>query len=295
MHKLGRIAALAVTGMFLAAGFLVSGAQAELAKPWQLGMSEPASTSMAEIAWLHDFLLIIITLITLFVLALLIIVMIRFNEKANPVPSKTTHNVLLEIAWTIIPVLILVVIAVPSLKLVYFLDRTEDPEVTIKTIGNQWYWTYEYVDENAGFGFDSVLVPDEQLKPGQPRLLTVDNPVVLPVNTNIRVLMTSNDVIHAWALPQLIYKVDNVPGRINESWMKITREGTFYGQCSELCGVNHGYMPIVVQAVSKTAYQQWLGQAKKTFAALDENRATAKTAVDEIDRKAGSVTLAAGN
>ncbi len=295
MHILGRIAALAVTGMFLAAGFLVSGAQAELAKPWQLGMSEPASTSMAEIAWMHNFLLIIITLITLFVLALLIIVMVRFNEKANPVPTKTTHNVLLEIAWTVIPVLILVVIAVPSLKLVYFLDRTDNPEVTIKAIGNQWYWSYEYPDENAGFGFDSVLVPEDQLKPGQIRLLTVDNPVVLPVDTNIRVLMTSNDVIHAWALPQLIYKVDTVPGRINESWMKITREGTFYGQCSELCGVNHGFMPIVVQAVSKAAYQQWLGQAKKTFAALDDGRSAVKTAVDDAAVKPSPVALAAGN
>ncbi len=290
MHRLGRIAALAVLGMFLACG-----AQAELAKPWQLGMSEPASTSMEHIVWLHDFLLIIITVITLFVLALLIIVMVRFNEKANPVPSKTTHNTLIEVAWTTIPVLILIVIAVPSLKLVYFLDRTDEPEVTVKTIGNQWYWSYEYPDANAGFTFDSVMVPKDQLKPGQIRLLSVDNPVVLPIDTNIRVLMTSNDVIHAWALPQLIYKVDNVPGRINESWMRITREGTFYGQCSELCGVNHSYMPIVVQAVSKAAYQQWLTQAKKSFAAIDEGRSAVKTAADDAAAKPAAVALAAGN
>jgi len=290
MHRLGRIAAMAATGMLLAGGV-----RAELAKPWQLGMSPPASTSMADIVWMHDFLLIIITVITLFVLALLIIVMVRFNEKANPVPTKTTHNTLLEIAWTGIPVLILVVIAVPSLKLVYFLDRTEEPEVTLKVTGHQWYWNYEYPDENAGFSFDSVLIPEENLKADQIRLLSVDNPVVLPIETNIRVLTTAADVIHSWALPQLIYKVDSVPGRTNESWMRITREGTFYGQCSELCGVNHGYMPIVVQAVSKQAYQQWLTRAKTTFAAIDDKRPAAQAATDDVTPKTSPVALAAGN
>ena len=251
------------------AGILASFASAAIAapKPWQVGSQEPASASMREILEFHDFVLVIITVITVFVLGLLVYVMVKFNEKANPVPTKTTHHAGLEVVWTVLPILILIIIGIPSLKLLYFTDRTADPEMTLKVIGNQWYWSYEYPAEELAF--DSVMIPDEEIKEGQLRLLEVDNPVVLPVDTNVQILMTSNDVLHAWALPQLMSKVDTVPGRINESWIRIDREGTYYGQCSELCGVNHGYMPIVVKAVSKEAYQQWLKKAKKEFAHND--------------------------
>ena len=192
-------------------------------------------------------------------------VAVKFNEKANPTPSKTTHNSLLEVLWTVIPIIILVIVAVPSFKLLYVQDRHPNPDMTIKVIGHQWYWSYQYPDHGE-FEFDSVLVPDEELKEGQPRLLTVDNEVVLPVNTNIRILHTSDDVIHSWAVPALIQKLDSIPGRTNENWVRINQEGTYYGQCSELCGVNHGFMPIAVKAVSKAAFAAWVVAAKAEFA-----------------------------
>ncbi|MHC8510397.1 MAG: cytochrome c oxidase subunit II [Rhodospirillales bacterium] len=233
-----------------------------IAKNWQMGFQEPASPVMERIASFHDLLLILITLITLFVLGLLIYVAVRFNEKANPTPSTTSHNTVIEIIWTAVPIIILIIIAVPSFKLLYYMDRHDNPDMTIKVTGNQWYWTYEY----EGLEYDSLPVADEDLQPGQVRMLSVDNPLVLPVETNIRVLQTSNDVIHNWAVPAFGLKLDSYPGRINENWVRITKEGIYYGQCSELCGVNHSFMPIEIHAVSKAAYQQWLQGPAQEFA-----------------------------
>jgi len=238
--------------------------------PWQMGLSDAASPIMERIKWFHDdFLLIIITVITLFVTALLIYCMIRFNARSNPVPSKTSHNALVEVAWTVIPILILVAIAIPSFKLLYF-DRTIPPvDMTIKATGNQWYWSYEYQDEaNKGIEFDSVMLEDDELKPGQPRLLAVDNNIVVPVNKVVRVVVTASDVIHDFAMPAFGLKMDAVPGRLNETWFKATKKGMFYGQCSELCGVRHAFMPIAIKVVSEEEFKQWVVKAKKEFAGI---------------------------
>lgn len=265
-------AALAVPGMALAA--LISGAAVAAEQPpgqpapWLLGLQPAASPVAVDMHNFHDLLMWIITLITLFVLALLIYVVWRFRASANPVPSKTSHNTLIEVLWTVVPILILIVIAVPSFKLLYFSDKTANAELTIKAIGKQWYWTYEYPD-NGNFTFDASIVADADLKPGQLRLLETDNPVVVPVNTNVRVLVTAADVLHAWAMPAFSVKKDGVPGRINETWFRAEREGTYYGQCSELCGTNHGFMPIKVQVVSKEAYAKWAEEAKQKFASVD--------------------------
>ena len=254
----------------------MSGAHADIARPWQLGFQEPQSPVMKDVVWFHDVLLVIITLITLFVLGLLLYIAVKFNEKSNPVPSKTTHNSTLEVLWTAIPILILVGIALPSFKLLYFQDRTTKYEMTLKVTGHQWYWSYEYPD-HGNIKFNSNMVQTADLKKGQPRLLTVDNPVYLPINTNIRLLLTASDVIHSWALPALIQKTDNVPGRINESWVHINKPGTYYGQCSELCGVNHGFMPVMVKAVTKEEFAAWVAKAKKKFAS-DDDQTTQKLA-----------------
>lgn len=266
LKRLNVLAPLVGLGLVMAGG----GALAQgIARPWQVSTQEPMSPVMEMVDGFHDFLVVLSTVIVLFVLALLLYVAVRFNEKANPVPSKTTHNSLLEVLWTVIPVIILVVIAVPSFKLLYYQDRIENADMTLKVIGHQWYWSYQYPD-NGNFEFDSVMVPEDELEAGQPRLLAVDNKVVLPVDTNIRLLYTSEDVIHAWAIPALIQKIDAVPGRTNENWMRINKEGTYYGQCSELCGVNHGFMPIVVEAVSKEAFAEWVTKAKEEFASTDD-------------------------
>ncbi len=228
--------------------------------PWALGFQESASPMKEQMAAFHNGLLLPITTgIVILVMALLLWVMIRYNAKANPVPSKTTHNTLLEVVWTLIPVLILVVIAIPSLKMLYYVDRTQEAEMTLKVTGFQWYWGYEYPD-NGGVEFTSNLVPENELKEGQVRLLSTDNPVVLPVDTNIRILTTGNDVIHAWAIPALGIKIDAVPGRVNETWVRIDKEGTFYGQCSEICGTGHGFMPVEVKGVSKAEFAAWVAQ-----------------------------------
>lgn len=253
---------------FAAAVFLPALAAAAVPQPWTFGFQEAATPVMRDIEDLHHLLLIIITVITLFVLALLIYVIFRFSAKRNPTPSRTAHNTLIEVLWTVLPVMILVVIAVPSFKLLYFMDRTSTPEMTLKVVGHQWYWSYQYQD-NGDFMFDSLMVPEDQLKPGQNRLLEVDNQVVVPIDTNIRVLVTSEDVLHAWAVPAFGVKIDTVPGHLNETWMRIERPGTYYGQCSELCGVNHGFMPIAVRAVSKEEFRVWAEEARKKFAAAD--------------------------
>ncbi len=236
--------------------------------PWQMGFQPAASPVMTEINDFHNLLLVIITLIAVFVLGLMLYVMVRFSAKRNPVPTRTTHNTVLEVIWTVVPITMLMLIAIPSFKLLYFMDRTANPEMTLKVIGHQWYWSYEYPDY-GNFTFDALMIPDEELKPGAKRLLETDNRVVLPVGTNIRILMTSTDVIHAWAVPAFGVKTDTIPGRLTETWVRIEREGVYYGQCSELCGIKHGFMPIAVEAVSKPAFRQWLNEAKKKFAGLD--------------------------
>jgi cytochrome c oxidase subunit 2 len=219
-------------------------------KNWQLGFQEAASQSMRDIVNFHDKLLLpIIVAISVFVLFLMAYACIRFRASRNPNPSTRTHNVAVEVLWTLIPCLILIVIAVPSFKTLYSQDRIPKADVTIKAIGYQWYWGYEYPDENIIF--DSYMLEDKDLKAGQPRLLAVDNVVVVPVNKVVKVLITANDVLHAWALPAFGVKRDAVPGRINETWFKAEKEGTFYGQCSELCGIKHAFMPIEVKVVSE--------------------------------------------
>lgn len=243
-------------------------AMADQPHPWQLGFQEPATPVMERIDALHDGLLIIITAITIFVLVLLLIVIFRFSEKRNPKPSKNTHNTLVEVVWTVVPVLILLGITIPSFRLLYFADRTAEAEMTIKAIGRQWNWGYEYPD-HGNFTFEAFRVEDADLQEGQPRLLATDNPVVLPIQTNIRVLTTASDVLHSWAVPSFGVKTDSVPGRTNETWVRIEREGTYYGQCSELCGIGHAYMPIEVRAVSKEAFAAWVQEAQQKFARVD--------------------------
>ncbi len=233
--------------------------------PWELGLQKSASPIMDNIIWFHDFLLYIITAIVLFVLALLIIVMVKFNAKANPTPSRTTHNTLLEVAWTVVPVMILVAIAVPSFRLLFMQLDTPKADLTIKAIGKQWYWSYAYPDHGK-FEFDSLLATDKQ-----PRLLAVDNEIVVPVNKVVRVQVTAADVIHAFAVPSFGIKIDAVPGRLNETWFKATKEGWYYGQCSELCGKDHAFMPIAVRVVGEQEFATWIEQAKKKFATAPAN------------------------
>jgi len=315
-------------------------------KEWQLGFQNPASDGMRDIVNFHDNLLLpIIIAISVFVLFLMIYACVRFRASRNPNPSKTTHNVAVEVLWTLIPCLILIVMAVPSFKILYKQDTIPKAEVTIKAIGYQWYWGYEYPDENIifesymikeedlkenqprllavdnevvvpvnkvvkvlitandvlhawalpSFGvkrdavevtikaigyqwywgyeypdeniiFESYMIKEEDLKENQPRLLAVDNEVVVPVNKVVKVLITANDVLHAWALPSFGVKRDAVPGRINETWFKAEKVGTYYGQCSELCGIQHAFMPITVRVVTDEEYEVWLTEAKMKFA-----------------------------
>lgn len=244
--------------------------------PWQIDFQESASPVMERLYGFHTELLIIITIITLFVMGLLAYIIIRFNEKANPKPSKTSHNTFLEVVWTVIPVIILIAICIPSLRHLYYMNEIEDADMTLKVVGYQWYWGYEYPD-HGNFYFDSYMIKDEDLKPGQLRLLEVDNRVVLPTDTNIRIQITAADVLHAWAVPALGIKTDAVPGKLNETWVRITKPGIYYGQCSELCGVYHGFMPIAVEAVPKWKFDAWVKKAQKEFAAdsIEDNNTLA--------------------
>lgn len=248
--------------------------------PWQLNL-QGAVTPVAEfIHWFHDWLNIIITIVTLFVLALMIYVVFRFNEKANPVPSKTTHNALLEVCWTVIPVLILVVIAIPSFRLLKLQLEVPQADMTLKVTGNQWRWTYEYPKENGGFTFDSLMLNEEdrakaiasnKIKAAEaPRLLAVDNEAVVPVGKTVRVQVTASDVIHKFTVPSFGIKIDAIPGRLNETWFKAEREGIYYGQCSFICGQDHAYMPIAVRVVSQERYAAWLAEAKQKFANAED-------------------------
>ena len=234
-------------------------------KQWQLGFQDSASQSMTEIVSFHNNILLpIIIAISVFVLFLMIYTCIRFRASKNPNPSKTTHNVAVEVLWTLIPCLILIVMAVPSFQILYKQDTIPKVDLTIKAVGYQWYWGYEYPDENIIF--ESYMIKEEDLKENQPRLLTVDNELVVPVNKVVKVLITANDVLHAWALPSFGVKRDAVPGRINETWFKAEKVGTYYGQCSELCGIQHAFMPITVRVVTDEEYAEWLSEAKMKFA-----------------------------
>jgi cytochrome c oxidase subunit 2 len=257
----------------LAALIVPAAAMADQPKPWQTGLQDAATPLMESIASFHNLLLVIITVISLFVLALLVVVVLKYNAKANPNPSRTTHNTMIEVLWTVIPVLILVVMAIPSFKLLYQSDVVPKTDMTIKAIGSQWYWTYEYPDHGK-FSFDSNMLAADKLKPGQPRLLEVDNRIVIPVDTVVRLQVTANDVLHSWTIPAFGRKLDAVPGRLNETYIgPVKKEGVYYGQCSELCGANHGFMPIAVEVVSKAKFDAWVAEAKKKFASDDAPRA----------------------
>jgi cytochrome c oxidase subunit II len=255
---------------------LIPAAHAEEPEPWQLGMQASASPVRDQIDFLHDKILLpIITIASLFVLSLLLYVVFRFNAKANPVPSKVSHNTTLEILWTVVPILVLSVIAIFSLKLEYFMDKAEHADMTLTVTGHQWFWSYAYQlsdngKESNSIAFDANMIPDEDAKKqGKKRLLDTDNPVVLPVDTTIRILVNGTDVIHSWFVPAFGVQEYAMPGRTNESWVRIEHEGTYYGQCNQICGLNHPFMPIAVQAVSKEAFAKWVEDAKKKFAAGD--------------------------
>jgi cytochrome c oxidase subunit 2 len=247
----------------------VNTASAAEPAPWQMGLQPAAGTIAEKATDLHNLLLVIITAISLFVLALLIYTCIRFRASRNPNPSRTTHNTIIEVLWTVIPVVILVVIAVPSFKLLYYMDRTDDTDMVIKVTGAQWYWSYEYPDEEIAF--DSYMIATEDLQPGQKRLLDVDNPLVVPEGTRIKLLIQANDVMHSFFIPSLAVQIYTVAGRTNEAWIDVPEgEQTYYGQCNQICGINHSFMPIVIRAVSKENYQEWLKTARENFASADQ-------------------------
>jgi cytochrome c oxidase subunit 2 len=280
MLLLKRLVAFVVTSVAVFAGGAVAYAANEATgqpHPWQLGLQAGVTPVMDDIIWFHDFLVWLTAAIALFVLVLLVVVVVKFNARANPVPSRTTHNTFIEVIWTVVPVLILVAVAVPSFRLLFYQLNTPKADLTIKATGKQWFWSYNYPDQK--FEFDSVMVQTKDLKPGQPRLLTVDNELVVPVNKVVRVQTTGADVIHSWAVPSFGVKIDAIPGRLNETWFKAEREGTYYGQCSELCGRDHAFMPIVVHVVSDKDYAAWLDQAKKKYAS-DDSRPTAVAAAE---------------
>lgn len=263
----GLAGSFGIAGMFFA--LMASPAAAQQPMPWQLGFQEAHSPIMEQMDSFHDFLLWVIFAISVFVLVLLLYTIVRFREKANPNPTKTTHNTLIEILWTVIPVVILFVIGFFSLPLLYATDDVSDADVTVKVIGRQWYWSYEYPD-HGDFTFDAFMVPENELKAGQPRLLATDENLVLPVGKKIRVLVTSSDVLHAFAMPAFGSKVDAVPGRTNETWFQIDEPGVYYGQCSELCGAGHAFMPLAIQAVPEAEFNAWVTKAQARFGESDD-------------------------
>ena len=283
MKALSRLAAIAASagGVLASAGTAWAGLGQPT--PWQMDLQDSASPVMQDVANFHFFLLWIIAAISVFVLALLLICIVRFNARANPAPSRTTHNTPIEIVWSIVPVIILAVIAVPSFRLLFVQTEVPKPDLTVKVTGKQWFWSYSYPD-NGNFEFDSLMVQEKDLKPGQLRLLAVDNEMVVPVNKVVHVLVTGADVIHSFAVPSFGIRMDAIPGRINETWFKATAEGVFYGQCSELCGKDHAFMPIAVRVVNESDFNNWLNGAKQKYA-IDNSaasRALAATAAPAI-------------
>jgi cytochrome c oxidase subunit 2 len=286
-----RLAAVAAAVGALAIGTLIAGGDTALAAygeavPWQLGFQESVTPVMDEITSFHNFLLYIITAITLFVLVLLVIVIVRFNARANPTPSRVTHNTMLEVAWTVIPVVILAIIVFPSFHLLFRQLNTPPADLTVKATGKQWYWSYSYPD-NGKFEFDSLMLQDNDRKPDQPRLLAVNNEMVVPINKIVRVQVIGADVIHSFAVPSFGIRIDAVPGRLNETWFQATREGMYYGQCSELCGRDHAFMPIAVRVVGEQAFKDWVDAANQRpdWKAADAVKA-APTAVADANESA---------
>jgi len=273
------IGIVSAAAILLAAGAAYAGLGQP--SPWQLGLQQSASPVMDDIIWFHDFLLWLIAAITLFVLGLLVYVSVRFNARSNPVPSRTTHNTVIEVIWTVAPVVILVSIAVPSFRLLFYQLNTPAADLTIKATGKQWFWSYTYPD--AKIEFDSVMLQDKDRKAGQPRLLAVDNELVVPVNKVVHVLVTGADVIHSFAVPSFGIKIDAVPGRLNDTWFKATSEGRFHGQCSELCGKDHAFMPITVRVVNDAEFTAWVAQEKKN-AGLDRASPTTVAAAGATGR-----------
>jgi cytochrome c oxidase subunit II len=267
-----RVLLCLMAAVFVAA--MAGAAHAGVGQPseWQLGLQQAASPVMERVVWFHSFLLWIITAITAFVLVLLVVVIVKFNARANPTPSRTTHNTLIEVVWTVVPVLILVMIAVPSFRLLFQQLNTPPADLTVKVTGKQWFWSYSYPD-NGKFEFDSLMLQDNERKADQPRLLAVDNEMVVPVGKVVRVQTTGADVIHSFAVPSFGIKIDAIPGRLNETWFKANQEGVYYGQCSELCGRDHAFMPIAVRVVSEQAFIAWVEDAKKKFAGDDRDAA----------------------
>jgi cytochrome c oxidase subunit 2 len=265
---------------------------------WQFGFQDAATPITERIHQFHDVLLIIIFGISALVFGLLIYIMVRFNHRAHPVPSRTTHNTVIEVLWTIMPVVILVCIAIPSFKLMYYMDRVPDSKMTVKITGHQWYWQYTYPD-NGNIDFSSNLVQDKDLKSGQPRLLEVDNPLVIPVDMTIRVQVAGTDVIHSWFVPSFGVQEYAVIGRLNEAWMHVNHTGTYYGECNQICGVNHAFMPIKVVVLSQDDFQKWLTDAKTKFSSLDKpkDNATQVAAADQAPtvKPAADKLAAAGN
>jgi cytochrome c oxidase subunit 2 len=280
MLVLKRLIAFLVTGVTVIGAGGVAWAGLGQPSPWELGLQQSASPVMDDVVWFHSFLLWLIAAIAVFVLVLLAIVVLRFNARANPTPSRTTHNTAIEIIWTVVPVLILVTVAVPSFRLLFYQLKVPAADLTVKVTGKQWFWSYSYPDSK--FEFDSLMVQDKDLKPGQPRLLAVDNEMVVPVNKVVRVLVTGADVIHSFSVPSFGIKIDAIPGRLNETWFKAEREGMYYGQCSQLCGRDHAFMPIAVHVVSEKEYTAWLDQAKKKFA--DDDSTVPKNAIAAADQ-----------
>jgi cytochrome c oxidase subunit 2 len=275
----------ALSAAILGLPFLLAGtAMAQKPEPWQMGMQAPFSPVAEDIHSLHNFVLIIITAITIFVAVLLLIVMLKFNRRANPTPSQTSHHTGLEVAWTIIPALILVAIAIPSFRLVYKQDRTHEADMTLKVIAHQWNWEYNYPD-HGGLNFVSAMLPeDEAKKAGKLRLLDVDNELVLPVGKNIRILTSSSQVIHSFFIPALGVQRYAIPGRTIETWVRITAPGTYYGQCNQICGKDHARMPIAVRAVTQQEFDAWLVDAKKKFASGDPVATRQLAALDLTQR-----------
>jgi cytochrome c oxidase subunit 2 len=249
-------------GILAVAAVLLAGTGAAFAEPqaWEWGFQPAASPVAEDIHWFYDYVLLpMMLIISAFVAVLLVYVLFRFRRGANPNPARTTHNTLLEVVWTGVPILILIGIAVPSLRLLYFEATVPEAALTLKVTGHQWYWSYEYPDQ-GGISFDAIMVDEADLQDGQPRLLTTDNEVVLPVGEVVRVQVTSEDVIHSWAMPPAGVKTDAVPGRLNELWIELDEPGMYYGQCSELCGVLHGFMPITIRVVTAAEFETWVGQ-----------------------------------
>jgi cytochrome c oxidase subunit 2 len=264
------VTALSVAAVALVLGVSEAWAAAGHPSPWETGMQEMVTEVGRQVSNFHTYLVWLITAICLFVLALLLVIVARFNENKNPVPSRTTHNTLLEVAWTIVPVLILVAIAIPSFRLLRLQLVPPPADIVVKVTGYSWYWGYEYpADQGGGFKFDSNMVDAKDLKEGQPKLLTVDNEMVVPVNKNVLLQITSADVLHSFALPSFVVKMDAVPGRLNETWFRAEQEGVYHGQCSELCGNGHPYMPITIRVVNEQQYAAWLAEAKQKYASTD--------------------------